>query len=200
MPSYQGGAGCGKSTLVKLICGLLEPTSGRVLVDGVAPAHPMTGFASVLQSDRLLPGSLRDNVAVFRRGIGDEKIYEALGIADLEDFVRKLPMRLNTQVGESLSGISGGQRQRILLARALLGRPKLLVLDEATASLDVDSEQKIIKAIRATGTTLVIVSHRPEVWRLGDRVVDFVGGTFRDVEQQDALRGVSEESAPSAAE
>jgi ATP-binding cassette subfamily B protein RaxB len=196
----KGGSGCGKSTLVKLVCGLLEPTSGRVLVDGAAPAHPMAGFASVLQSDRLLPGSLRDNVAVFRRGIGDEKIYEALGIADLEDFVRKLPMRLNTQVGESLGGLSGGQRQRILLARALLGRPKLLVLDEATASLDVESEQRIVMAIKATGMTLIIVSHRPEVWRLGDRVVDFVGGTFRDVEHQEALWGVPNTIALSAAE
>lgn len=195
----KGGSGCGKSTLVKLVCGLLEPTSGQVLVDGRQPEHPMAGFSTVLQSDRLLPGSLRDNVAVFRRGIADERIYEALRLADFDDFVRSLPMRLNTQIGEGLSGLSGGQRQRILLARALLGEPRLIILDEATANLDVGSERKIIQAIKASGATLIIVSHRPEIWKLGDRVIDFVAGRFQSVDHHEPQQGASSEPALRAA-
>ena len=148
----------------------------------------------MLQSDRLLPGNLRDSVAVFRRGIADARIYEALRIADFDDFVRNLPMRLNTQVGEGLSGLSGGQRQRILLARALVGEPRLLILDEATANLDVASERKVIEAIKANGATLIIVSHRPEIWTLGDRVIDFIGGRIQAVNDGEGVAGDCKEA------
>lgn len=166
----RGPSGVGKSTIAKLITGSLVQTDGMILIDGLPPASVMLGMASVLQSDRLIDGTIRENVAFFRRGVTDDAILAALRIAKIDGFVSSLPMRLLTQIGEGMSGLSGGQRQRILIARAVLGAPRLLILDEATSSLEVSTEASILQDLRTLGATMLILAHRPEVWSLGDRI------------------------------
>lgn len=181
----RGESGIGKSTIARLLCGSVEPTSGEVRIDGQVVSHPITGFGSVLQEDRLIAGSIRENVLLFREGFNDAAVYEALECAELDEFVRGLPMKLNSQAAEHGGGLSGGQRQRLLIARAVLGDPKLIVLDEATASLEVERERSIIKRLKGRKTTLVIVSHRPEVWSLADRLLEITDGSLREIPVSD---------------
>lgn len=168
----RGASGAGKSTIAKLLVGQLTPTAGEVRIDGLPPEGALHGVAAVLQSDGLIGGTIRDNLLMYRRGIGDSELMAALEDAALDRFVRELPMRLWTQVGEGIGGLSGGQRQRLLIARALLGRPKLLILDEATSSLEVAVEARILERVRATSATVILIAHRPEVWALADRVYE----------------------------
>jgi len=159
----KGPSGAGKTTLIKLICGAATPTRGRVLIDG-----------------RPVVSGIRENVLLFRSA-SDDEIYAALNAVGLENFVRSLPMQLNTGIGEGMTGLSGGQRQRIVLARALIGAPKLLVFDEATSSLDVEGEAELLMKLRERGVTLILCSHRPEVWTFADRVFDVRDGTVNEV-------------------
>lgn len=179
----RGPSGAGKSTVAKLVAGGLEPSAGEVLVDGAPPRHPMMGFAAVLQADRLMASTIRDNVTLLRRNVTDAEVYEALRMAELEDFVKALPMRLNTLVAEGMAGLSGGQRQRLLIARAVLGRPRMLLLDEATSSLEVETEARILKNLIATEATLLVVAHRPEVWAFADTVVTLADGRVAAIHQ-----------------
>lgn len=168
----RGPSGAGKSTIARLMMGQLTPTRGRIGIDGLPPAATMHGVAAVLQEDGLVAGSIRDNVALYRRGIDDAEIMAALEMAALDKFVRGLPMGLSTQVGEGVGGLSGGQRQRLLIARAALGKPRLLILDEATSSLEVKVEARILARLKASGATVVLIAHRPEVWALADRIYE----------------------------
>jgi len=171
--AVKGLSGSGKSTLLRLLCGATHGFEGSIRVDGHDVSAGLRGVAAVLPTDRLCMGSIRNNVAYFRRG-DDNVIIDALKLAGIADFVDSLPMRLDTLVGEGLAGLSSGQRQRLLLARAFFGRPALLLLDEATSFLDVPSEQRIIEAIRRMRCTTIMVAHRPEVWRQADKVYDLV--------------------------
>ncbi|HZW06697.1 MAG TPA: ATP-binding cassette domain-containing protein [Phycisphaerales bacterium] len=179
----RGPSGAGKSTLSKLIAGTLRPTAGVVLIDGEPPAHPMRRFGAVLQSDRLIAGTIRENLTLYRPGVRDSDIYRALKLAEAEEFVLGLPMRLNTFVAEGVSGLSGGQRQRLLIARAVLGDPVFLLLDEATSSLEVELEERILANLKATGATMVIVAHRPEVWAFADLIGTVRAGRLDAVER-----------------
>jgi len=166
----RGPSGAGKSTIAKLLVGQLIPTAGEITIQGLPLADTMLGMAAVLQSDRLIGGTIRENIALFRRNVCDAKIFEALETASLDNFVRGLPMGLTTQVSEGFGGLSGGQRQRLLIARAVLSDPKIIILDEATSSLEVEVEAKILRNLRASGATTILIAHRPEVWALADRV------------------------------
>jgi ATP-binding cassette subfamily B protein RaxB len=172
----KGQSGSGKSTLAKLLTGVIAPTTGDIEIDGKPLAYPVHGLAAVLQSDRLISGTIRENISLYRPGVSDSEIWRALQICLAEAFVRDLPMRLNMLVGEGMSGLSGGQRQRLLLARAVVGSPRILLLDEATASLDVETEAAIMRNLRHLGVTLVVISHRPEVWKFADRMIELSGG------------------------
>ena len=172
----RGPSGAGKSTIAKLLAGQLTPMQGEVLVDGLPPAGAMHGMGAVLQSDRLIGGSIRDNILLYRRNIDDAEIMAALKVAALDEFVRGLPMRLSTQVGEGIGGLSGGQKQRLMIARAVLGRPRLLILDEATSSLEVAVEAQILANLKSSGATIILIAHRPEVWALADRIYDLDDG------------------------
>ncbi len=163
-----GGSGAGKSTLVDVILGLLAPTSGRILVDGVDVATNVRGWQNLLgyvpQTIYLCDDTLRRNVAfgVPEERIDDEAVTRALRAAQLLDFVAGLPEGVETVVGERGVRLSGGQRQRIGIARALYHDPEVLVLDEATSALDNDTEAEVMSAVNALhGTkTLVLVAHR----------------------------------------
>jgi ABC-type multidrug transport system fused ATPase/permease subunit len=109
-------------------------------------------------------------VVLFRRNVTDGEVIQALKTAAIDDFVRRLPMGLDTRIGEGSGGLSGGQRQRLLIARAVVQRPRLIIFDEATSSLDVETESKILEALRAEGATIILISHRPEVWVHANRI------------------------------
>jgi len=174
-----GPTGCGKTTLVDLVVGLLEPSAGRVTVDGVdlrgrlAGWHGQIGY--IPQAIFLVDDSLRRNVAlgVLDHDIDEAKVRRAVRLAQLESFVAELPHGLDTVVGERGVRLSGGERQRVGIARALYHDPPLLVLDEATSQLDGKTEAELTRAIEALRgeRTLLVVAHRLATVRRCDRLV-----------------------------
>ena len=165
---FIGPSGAGKSTIADIILGILTPTSGKVMyADMNVHEHPLAWsrkLAYIPQAIFLADESIRCNVAfgIEDELIEDEKVWQALKEAQLDEFVRSLPEGLDTQVGERGVRLSGGQRQRIGIARALYGDPQILVLDEATSALDSDTEAAVMDAIeRLRGKmTLIIIAHR----------------------------------------
>ena len=176
--AFRGPSGSGKTSVAKLILGMERPCSGIVLIGGHPPEVGMTGFGASFNSDRLISGTIRENITLFRRGVNDKEILTALETVDLLDFSMSLPMRLNTVIGEGRSGLSDGQKQRILLARALVGEYHLLVLDETTSALDVACEARILTALRTKRATLLLFSHRPEVWEYSNRIYSVGNGAI----------------------
>ena len=190
-----GPSGSGKSTLVDVFLGLLKPTSGRVLVDGNDIQNNLRGWQDqigyVPQSIFLTDDTLRRNVAfgLPKDQIDEKAVKSAIRSAQLEDFVASLPDGLDTIVGERGVRLSGGQRQRIGIARALYNNPDVLVLDEATSSLDTETEHGVMQAVQALQgeKTVIIVAHRlstveycDRLYRLENaRIVD--EGTFSEV-------------------
>jgi ATP-binding cassette subfamily B protein RaxB len=171
-----GRSGCGKSTLLKTICGLYPLSFGEVRVDGLplsvwGPKAIRSSYGVVLQNDDLLPGSVLENVAFFDEEIDVELAWDCLEKAAIADEVRRLPMAEHSYVGDMGSTLSGGQIQRILLARALYRRPRFLILDEATAHLDVERESRINDFLKSISVTRIVVAHRPETVAAADRVL-----------------------------
>jgi ABC-type multidrug transport system fused ATPase/permease subunit len=165
-----GATGAGKTTLLQVITGLLEPSAGAVVVE--------PGVRSlVFQEPFLFAGTIRDNVAL-GSGANTDAVLAALDAAQARDFVDVLPARLDTVVGERGITLSGGQRQRIALARALVRRPKVLLLDDATSSLDPTTEALILLGVHdeLAGVTTVIVASRPSTIALADEVVYMAAG------------------------
>jgi len=177
--AFVGPSGAGKTTLIDLLLGLLEPKSGSVTISNLAPISAIKNWPGAIsyvpQDVMIVNGSIRDNVTLgFPNEIHREtEITRALKIAQLWDFVEALPQGLDTYVGERGSKMSGGQRQRLGIARALFTNPKLLVLDEATSSLDGMTEQGISNAVAALSgeVTVVIIAHRLTTVRNVDQVV-----------------------------
>jgi len=165
---FIGESGAGKSTLVDILLGLLSPTVGEVRIDGGSIEHTLRPWQDqigyVPQSIFLTDDTLRRNVAfgLPNTQIEEEKVWSAICAAQLDEFVRTLPQGLDTKVGERGIRLSGGQRQRVGIARALYHDPAVLVLDEATSSLDAATENGVMQAVQALqGTkTIVIVAHR----------------------------------------
>jgi ABC-type multidrug transport system fused ATPase/permease subunit len=199
---FVGPSGAGKSTLVDVILGLFAPTSGTVLVDGVDIQDNLRNWQNqigyVPQTIYLTDDTLRRNVAF---GLGDENIDEqsvvdAIRLAQLEEFVASLPDKLGTVVGERGVRLSGGQRQRIGIARALYHNPSVLVLDEATSSLDTPTEHGVMQAVQALqgSKTVIIVAHRLSTVEYCDRLYRIEDsrlteqGTFDEVVKRDALK------------
>ncbi|MFA6145278.1 MAG: ABC transporter ATP-binding protein [Sulfurimonas sp.] len=161
-----GASGSGKSTLSQLLVGFYPPTSGTIEYNGVE-VHKI-GFASirnevfvVLQQPLMFNETLRFNLTMGDE-ISDEKIFEALRIAQLEDFVQTLPLALETQVGKFGIRLSGGQRQRLSIARMVLANPKVVIFDESTSALDVHTESALFEALRTflNEKTVIIIAHR----------------------------------------
>ena len=178
-----GPSGAGKSTLADIVMGLVAPDEGAVLVDGV----PLDGPARVAwrrrigyvpQDPFLFHRTIRENLALARPGADEAELWRALEEAAVADTVRTLPQGLDTVVGDRGARLSGGERQRIALARALLRRPDLLVLDEATASLDAETEGQVADTLRRLHgrLTVLVVAHRPSTVRAADHVLVLEGG------------------------
>jgi ABC-type multidrug transport system fused ATPase/permease subunit len=193
--AFVGPSGAGKTTIIDVLLGVLIPDEGRVLISGL---HPLSAFAKwpgavsyVPQDVIIVAGTIRENVALGYppMAVTDELVMSALKVAHLDQFVADLPHGLDTQVGERGTKISGGQRQRLGIARAMFTRPKLLVLDEATSSLDGETEAIISGAIHALrgSTTVVMIAHRLSTVRTADIVVYLsegkilAKGTFEEV-------------------
>ena len=174
-----GPSGGGKTTLADLILGVLQPTSGSVQISGLSPLQAIINWPGAIsyvpQDTLIISGSIRENVGLGFSNLEsfDELIWESLALAQLEDFVRNLPGGLSAQVGERGTQLSGGQRQRLGIARALFTRPKLIVFDEATSSLDVATEFEVSQAINSlrSRVTIVLIAHRLSTIRKADSII-----------------------------
>jgi ATP-binding cassette, subfamily B, bacterial len=176
--AFVGPTGAGKSTMAKLVTRFYDPTSGAVLLDGVdvrsVTLHSLRSQLGVVPQEAFLfAGSIRSNLAFPREGITDEEIEEAVDVVGLRDLVDRLPDGLDTIVHERGQTLSAGERQLLALARAFLARPRVLVLDEATSSLDLRSETVIEKALDRVleGRTAILIAHRLTTAQRADRIV-----------------------------
>ncbi|WP_445501391.1 type I secretion system permease/ATPase [Microvirga sp. G4-2] len=173
-----GPSAAGKSTLARLLIGVTKPTTGGVYLDGNNvylwerdSFGDMVGYLP--QSVSLLEGTIRDNIARMR-DVDPRLVLDAARMADVHDMIGRLPLGYDTHLGEGGYTLSGGQRQRIGLARALYGRPRLVVLDEPNANLDADGERALIKAIEAMksdGAIVILIAHRPSIMQVADKLM-----------------------------
>lgn len=173
-----GPSGCGKSTILRLISRLYDYGSGNIVIDGqdirkVSTDALFDKVSFVFQDVILFNASVLDNIRMGRPDATDKEVREAARLANCEDFIQKMPEGYDTLIGENGSNLSGGERQRISIARALLKNAPILLLDEISASLDVENERKIQDALNRliTGKTVIIVSHRLKSIEKADQIV-----------------------------
>jgi ABC-type multidrug transport system fused ATPase/permease subunit len=182
-----GPTGSGKSTLVDVLLGLIEPDTGKVLISGMPPKKAIDDFPGAIsyvpQEVNVYKGSLKENLtrSFPKDSFLDQDIQVALGFAKLDSFAQSLPAGINTLAGDGGTNLSGGQRQRIGVARAYLTRPKLIVLDEATSSVDGVTEDEIYKSIASVKgkVTVIVIAHRLSSIRDADLVVYLENGAIK---------------------
>lgn len=173
-----GPSGSGKSTIIGLLCAFHKPDSGQVLVDGIDLATVRLGnyrtqLGVVLQESFLFDGTIRENVQFSRPTANEDEVLETCRIARVDEFAERFPERYETIVGERGVKLSGGQRQRISIARAILANPRILILDEATSSLDSESEALIQEGLSylMRGRTTFVIAHRLSTIRRADQIL-----------------------------
>ena len=189
-----GSSGSGKSTLISLVMAFNRPLKGRILIDGQELGDiPLRDYreqlASVLQENFLFDGTVAENIGYAKPGSTRNEIMAAARLAHCEEFILKFPEGYDTIVGERGIKLSGGQRQRVSIARAILASPKVLILDEATSSLDSESEEMIqdgLKALR-TGRTTFVIAHRLSTIRSADQILVMEGGEIVERGTHDQL-------------
>ncbi|MET0251764.1 MAG: type I secretion system permease/ATPase [Novosphingobium sp.] len=176
--AVMGPVGSGKSTLGRLILGLNEPQGGAVLVDGVdlrqyEPAALRRQIGAVLQDGALLSGTVRENIALGRGEIDQAELLRAAEVAGAHAFIGRIVDGYERRLADRGEGLSGGQRQAIALARALAGRPPILLLDEPTSAMDPAAEQELLRRLDAelAGRTVLLITHRPALLKLVERLV-----------------------------
>lgn len=191
-----GRSGSGKSTLAKLIQRLYLPESGRILIDGIDlsladPAWLRRQIGVVLQESFLFNGSVRDNIAFHYPQASMEEIMRVANLSGAHDFILELPEGYDTIVGERGTSLSGGQKQRIAIARALLTDPKILIFDEATSSLDSESEAIIQGNLRqiCRGRTVILIAHRLSTLRIAEKIIVLEKGEIVESGSHDELMG-----------
>src|SRR5213078_4773972 len=189
-----GSSGSGKSTIIGLITAFHTPTQGKVLVDGVDLSTVRldsyrTKLGVVLQESFLFDGSIRENVAFSRPQASEEEILRACRIARVDEFAESFAEKYDTIVGERGVKLSGGQRQRISIARAILAEPRILILDEATSSLDSESEQMIQEGLSylMRGRTTFVIAHRLSTIRRADQILVVEAGRIVERGTHDEL-------------
>lgn len=173
-----GPIGSGKSTIARLLIGLYPPTSGLVLVDGVdirqlSPLALRGKVGALFQDNALLTGTLRENIKLGREDIDDEEMLRAAQTSLAHDFISQFPAGYDLRLSDRGEGLSGGQRQSIAMARALAGRPPVLIFDEPTSSVDTETEARLMQNLRTEfeGRTLILITHRPTLLALVNRVI-----------------------------
>jgi len=176
--AFVGPSGSGKSTTIGLISAFYKPTGGKITVDGVdLDTVQLPSFRRqlgvVLQETFLFDGTIRDNVVFAKPDAPEEAFLEACRIARVDEFAEKLDDKYNTVVGERGVKLSGGQRQRLSIARAILADPRILILDEATSSLDSESEAMIQEGLShlMKGRTTFVIAHRLSTIRRADQIL-----------------------------
>jgi len=182
-----GETGAGKSTIVNLVCRFYEPTSGRVLIDGRdyrerSQLWLQAGLGYVLQTPHLFSGTIRDNIVYGRKDATEQEIREAAQMVRAEEFILRQERGYDTEVGEGGARLSTGEKQLISFARVILANPRIFVLDEATSSVDTETEQLIQEAITKVlrGRTSFIVAHRLSTIRSADRILVIRGGRITE--------------------
>ena len=193
-----GPSGAGKTSLVDVILGVLQPDKGSVIISGKSPLDAITAWPGAIsyvpQDVRISNTSFRNNIALgYPPEVAtDDLVWHALEIAQLADYVRELPQGIDTPVGERGTKISGGQRQRLGIARAMFTKPKLLVLDEATSSLDGQTESEVSKSVNDLkgSMTVLVVAHRLSTIRNCDKVVYVANGEIVTQGTFDQVRNI----------
>ncbi len=194
MVAVVGPSGSGKSSLMRVLLGFEIPEVGSVRFDG----HDLASLdvrglrrqmGVVMQSSGLLTGDILMNI-VGARDLTVDDAWEAARVAGIERYIRTLPMGMQTIVGEGASTFSGGQRQRLLIARAVAGRPKVLIFDEATSALDNQTQAEVADAIASLRATRIVIAHRLSTVRRADRIVVIVDGEVVQVGSFEALMAV----------
>jgi len=194
--AFVGASGAGKTTIIDVLLGVLNPDEGSVSISGLPPLFAVAkwpGAVSYVPQDVVIAaGTIRENVALgYPPEVAtDELVMSALKVAHLDKFIEELPLGMETQVGERGAKLSGGQRQRLGIARAMFTRPHLLVLDEATSSLDGETEANINEAIHVLRgrTTVVMIAHRLSTVRNADVVIYLSKGTVMAMGSFDEVR------------
>ncbi len=193
MIGLAGPSGAGKSTLVNLICRFYDATDGQVLIDGVDirdyDVHWLRRqIGVVLQEPYLFHGTVSDNIRYGNPDASDEQVIAAARAANAHDFVVGFPDGYDTMVGERGQSLSGGERQRISIARAILHNPRILILDEATSSVDTETEKQIQQALDrlVSGRTTFAIAHRLSTLTAADRLVVLDKGSVAEEGTHDA--------------
>jgi ABC-type multidrug transport system fused ATPase/permease subunit len=184
-----GGSGAGKTTLVDVLLGALDPQEGAVDISGMQPRSTFSTWPGAVsyvpQDSPVINGTIKENLCLGYPvdEISDEYCWESLKIARLDEFVKSLPNYLTTHVGDRGTRLSGGQRQRLGIARALITNPKLLILDEATSSLDGVTESEISESLRGLKgqVTLIVIAHRLSTVVSADRIYFLEKGVVKGV-------------------
>ena len=182
-----GPTGAGKSTVVNLVCRFYEPTGGEIKIDGVdyrkrSQLWLQSNLGYVLQEPRLFSGTIRDNIRYSKLDATDEEIRRAAQLVNAESFILKMEKGYDTDVGEGGSRLSTGEKQLISFARAILSNPRIFILDEATSSVDTETEVMIQQAISQvlTGRTSFIIAHRLSTVRSADRILVIEDGKIKE--------------------
>lgn len=194
MIGLVGRSGAGKTTLINLICRFYDVNEGRICVDGVDVRKIRlrdlrTQIGAVLQEPFLFNGTIADNIAYAKPGATREEIMIAARAANAHEFIMKFPDGYDTQVGERGQGLSGGERQRISIARAILHNPRILILDEATSSVDTETEKQIQEALTrlVQGRTTFAIAHRLSTLRNSDKLLVLEDGKVKEFGTHDEL-------------
>ena len=171
-----GQTGCGKSTLVRLLLGFEKPDKGVIYygnsdISRVDLRSLRSKIGVVMQNGELMPGSIFENIAVAHPLINVSDAWDAAEAACIADDIREMPMGMHTVISEGHGGISGGQKQRLLIARALAGKPKLIIFDEATSALDNRTQSEVTEAVGKLGCTRIVVAHRLSTIKNCDRIL-----------------------------
>lgn len=200
-----GPSGAGKTTLVDAVAGLLAPDSGTIRLNGLSMDDALAQawrdrISYVPQESFLLNETIRRNLAWGSKELEDDALWETLALVRLDEVVRRTPRGLDTEVSERGIRFSGGERQRIALARAILRMPEVLILDEATSAIDIDTEAEIFEGLAeaAPGLTIIVVAHRPSTLGMCDRIIRLENGQLvEDTERRapKVLRTIAERAS-----
>ena len=187
-----GTTGCGKSTLVRLLLGFEKPDKGAIYYDGKDIAnldlHSLRrNIGTVTQDGTLFQGDIFSNIAISAPQMKLEDAWEAAELAGIADDIRAMPMGMQTQISEGSGGISGGQKQRLMIARAVAGKPKILILDEATSALDNRTQQQVAEALDRLGCTRIVIAHRLSTIKNCNRILVLNQGKIQEEGTYDEL-------------
>jgi ABC-type multidrug transport system fused ATPase/permease subunit len=189
-----GPSGAGKTSIANLLCRFYDPDRGRILVDGhdlcqVKLESLRRHVAVVLQDTFLFNATVRENLLYGKPDASEEEIVAAARAAYAHEFIAQMPNGYDTEIGERGVKLSGGQRQRLALARAILADPRILILDEATSSVDAEAEYLIQQALEGVmkGRTSLVIAHRLSTIRNADKIIALEGGRIREIGKHSEL-------------